>query len=560
MRLETAAFATLSSGTIGLARCATLFALGRTFSRKAAAVARRARLRRSGDDTFDLHRASLAVGGFVPFDALARTMLVGSFFAQGRDMLARAGCRPAERRLALERIVAATGRTAIAIASTFTEAFTRATFAARLLAARFALTLARRRHHFRATLESGRVEIDTCFIGERFTELVSQDARLDFLDPAFDEFAELERTEGDADEPVDLEAERLEHALHFAVLAFAQAEGEPAVGALRAVERRFDARIVDTLDGDTVAQRIERRLVGGPMHAHAVTPQPAGGWQFEHARKTTVVGQQQQAFGIDIEPPDADDAREVFGKGGEDGGATLGIAVGGHEAARLVEQPQARALSRAERLAVDEDDILRADVEGRAFDDLAVHLHATGCDPLFSVAARAQANARHHLGDALLALGALMGARRGIGGFRIAGAGFATHGTFATASAALVAIGGPFAILALACGLAIPVGPVAGRLAVAEAAFAARLVCELALAIGAHEAATFAVARLAELTLRPGAMLIAACSGGSVTGFAGACSCRTTRGAVLAEAASILAAARFPGTALVVVSFVGHAS
>ena len=52
-------------------------------------------------------------------------------------------------------------------------------------------------------------------------ELVLQHARADFLDLAFLDLAQLERAEGDADQPVDREPEMLEHGLDFAILALA---------------------------------------------------------------------------------------------------------------------------------------------------------------------------------------------------------------------------------------------------------------------------------------------------------------------------------------------------
>ncbi len=46
--------------------------------------------------------------------------------------------------------------------------------------------------------------------------------------------------------------------------------------------------------------------------AHAVAAQPAGGGQFEHALQATIIGDEQQALGVDIEPADGDDARQAF--------------------------------------------------------------------------------------------------------------------------------------------------------------------------------------------------------------------------------------------------------
>ena len=105
------------------------------------------------------------------------------------------------------------------------------------------------------------------------------------------------------------------------------------------------AAIVDAVDGDAVRQRVELRLVDLAMGAHAIAAQPAGGRQFEDAGEAAVVGEEQQAFGVDVEPADGDEPRQVVRQHVEDRVAALGIAVGGHQAARLVEQEQPRALA-----------------------------------------------------------------------------------------------------------------------------------------------------------------------------------------------------------------------
>src|SRR4051812_41639552 len=85
------------------------------------------------------------------------------------------------------------------------------------------LLAARRFSRFVVRLFAGHrpVEIGA---GERcnlFAELLTQHARLDLLDRAFDDFAELERAVRDADQPVHLKAEMRHDVADFAVLAFA---------------------------------------------------------------------------------------------------------------------------------------------------------------------------------------------------------------------------------------------------------------------------------------------------------------------------------------------------
>ena len=95
-------------------------------------------------------------------------------------------------------------------------------------------------------------------------------------------------------------------------------EGQPDIGALFAVERRFDRAVVHAVDGDAAAQTVERLLRDAAERAHAVAAQPAGRRQFEHARQPAVIGEQQQALGVDVEPADADQPRQVLRQRAED--------------------------------------------------------------------------------------------------------------------------------------------------------------------------------------------------------------------------------------------------
>ena len=88
------------------------------------------------------------------------------------------------------------------------------------------------------------------------------------------QLAELERPERHADQPRDLQPEMAQHVAHLAVLALADRERDPHVEALLAVERRLDRPVVDAVDGDAVAQRIELQPASPAMRAHAVAPQP----------------------------------------------------------------------------------------------------------------------------------------------------------------------------------------------------------------------------------------------------------------------------------------------
>jgi hypothetical protein len=170
---------------------------------------------------------------------------------------------------------------------------------------------------------------------------------------------------------------------------------------LRAIENRLDAGIVDAVDRHALAQRVERFLRDLAMRPNAVAAQPAGGGQLQNPRQAPVVGQQDEPFGIDVEAPNGDDARQVLGQIVEDRRAALGVARGRHQAARLVVEEQSRALGRGEGLAVDAHVVARAHIEGGAHELHAVDDDAALGDPALRVAPRAEAGARHRLGDAL---------------------------------------------------------------------------------------------------------------------------------------------------------------
>ena len=92
-----------------------------------------------------------------------------------------------------------------------------------------------------------------------------------------------------------------------------------SVRALHAIELRLDRAVDHAVDGDAAAKLVELRLVDLAVRAHAVAAEPAGGGKLQHAREPAVVGEEQQALGVDVEPADRHDARHVRGQGGEDG-------------------------------------------------------------------------------------------------------------------------------------------------------------------------------------------------------------------------------------------------
>ena len=270
-----------------------------------------------------------------------------------------------------------------------------------------------RRHQRRGDV---RVKIALRLGGQHLAQLVLQNPRRHFLDRALAQLAELERPERQTDQPVYIEADMFEHPLDLAVLALAQAHGQPDIGALLAVKPGVDALIVHAVNGHAFAQAVEHALVGLAIGAHAVAPHPAGLGQFQHPREAAVIGHEQQALGIDVEAANSHQPRQLGRQSGEDGGPPLGVAVSRHEPARLVEEEEPGALAPAQRFAVHNNLVAGSDVESRAGQHHAIDHNAPLRDPALRVAARAQAGARHHLGDAGV-LRRVLGRGFGRGGF-----------------------------------------------------------------------------------------------------------------------------------------------
>ncbi len=91
---------------------------------------------------------------------------------------------------------------------------------------------------------------------------------------------------------------------HLAVLALADREHDPDIGALVALQCRIDRAVFDAVDLDALLQLVELPLRHLAMGADAIAAQPAGVGQFERARQPAVIGQQQQALGVEVEPAD----------------------------------------------------------------------------------------------------------------------------------------------------------------------------------------------------------------------------------------------------------------
>jgi len=104
-------------------------------------------------------------------------------------------------------------------------------------------------------------------------------------------------------------------------------------------DRRLDRAIGDALDGDAFFQPVERGLVDPAKGADPVAPDPAGGRQFQMPGQAAIIGQQQQPFRCQVQPPDRDDTRHGGRQPLEDRRAALLVAGGGDQPGRLVIAP-----------------------------------------------------------------------------------------------------------------------------------------------------------------------------------------------------------------------------
>ena len=140
------------------------------------------------------------------------------------------------------------------------------------------------------------------------------------------------------------------------------------------------------------------------MGADPVAPQPAGFRQFQRTRQPAIIGEQQQALGVEVEPADRDQPRQAFRQIVEYRRPSFGVGMGRHQPARLVIQKQPGALARRQRLAIDGDGVVGGDVERRGVDDAAIDADAALHDPFLGVAARGQPRPRQHFRDPVAGL------------------------------------------------------------------------------------------------------------------------------------------------------------
>jgi hypothetical protein len=120
-----------------------------------------------------------------------------------------------------------------------------------------------------------RIEIRTRVRDNLLAELCSQFSGFDFLYFAISEIAQFKRSKRHSDQPVYSQPKCFENLTNLAVLAFADAESEPDIGALFAIERCFNGAVANAIDGEAFSQPVKRLLAHAPERTHAITAKPA---------------------------------------------------------------------------------------------------------------------------------------------------------------------------------------------------------------------------------------------------------------------------------------------
>ena len=174
------------------------------------------------------------------------------------------------------------------------------------------------------------------------------------------------------------------------------------------VDARLDGAVADALDGDAVLQRVELLLGDAAVRPGAIAALQARGRQLQGAGQRPVIGEQQQAFGVQVQTTDGDQPRQPGRQGLEDGGAPRRIGVGGHQAGGLVIAEEAGRLAVVHHLAVDGEDVVGLDLDRRRGQNLTVQGHPAGLDQALHLSTGGDAGACQGLGHAFAAtLGAV---------------------------------------------------------------------------------------------------------------------------------------------------------
>ena len=240
---------------------------------------------------------------------------------------------------------------------------------------------------------------------DQVTTLVVQHARGHGFDLTLVQLTKLERTIGDADQPVHPQADRVERLADLAILAFANADLKPDIRAGLAFDLDFHRAVFDAFNGNACAQDLQRRLGDRTEGAGPIATRPAGGGQFQGAGEGAIIGQKQQAFRGQVEAADRNDPADILGDRVEHGLAAFRVGMGRHQTVRLVIAPELGGCGRLDALAVHFDVFAARYLEGGCVQGLAVDLDPAALNHAFDLAARGHAGASEEFGNTFRSVG-----------------------------------------------------------------------------------------------------------------------------------------------------------
>jgi hypothetical protein len=194
---------------------------------------------------------------------------------------------------------------------------------------------------------------------------------------------------------------------------------------------RFDRVRHSVFETHAIDELLQRRLIGHALHLGQVDAGHLVAGVHQLVGKLAVVGEQQRALGVVVQPADGEDAAAGVLRVVGHGGPALRVGQRGDHPGRLVEEEVLPLAVDADELAVEQHQILRrVDAGPELGDDLAVHLHTAIDDHRLSVTTRSHSRsgekflqALHGVHDPSLLVGAGAGAAALPSGLPGAGAG-----------------------------------------------------------------------------------------------------------------------------------------
>lgn len=223
----------------------------------------------------------------------------------------------------------------------------------------------------------------------------------DFTDAADGQIGKDERTITCPDQARDLQPQIFQHAAYFAVFSFGQDHFNPDIGAGAAFQIGVDRSVPDALYFDTLDQIFKLSLRNRAIGARAIGTFYPGCGQFQLPLQFAIGRQQQQSFGIQIEPSHRHQPRQVLGQPVINGWPPIGVALCYQHPAGFVIQEQAGRGGRLDRIAIDGHALQRPKNCRGGIDRLPVDRDAPFGDHPFNFAARGNPRTREKFGNTL---------------------------------------------------------------------------------------------------------------------------------------------------------------